>query len=381
MFLNGAAERRGQAGGLSMNGFAKIFASMLRSTVWVGQPWHVKLTWITLLMLADAEGNVWASVPGLARDAEVTPEQCEQALAVFMAPDRHSRTKAHEGRRIIEIDGGWHILNHLKYRELQTRKQALAAKRARDHYARKTGKLPAASGFESVAPDVRSVRPNAANAADEAEAAVYGTAAPRKKRTRKAQTAETTAPSVRPNAPNGSLLLPLSDQSLEDHDHPDPDPIPNHPAKDGSARATPLPSGVFEAPVLHGVAASTLDVPEWWQGPTEAHLAFAAEFRLDCADEAARFRLTHFQRAFPATPDGVDKRFMLWLREARVRADTERGKQFLHGGGAAAAPGARRGRMPTNGVAQLQPDEGRTGFESLELPEPEPERPRRAARR
>jgi hypothetical protein len=139
----------------------------------------------------------------------------------------------------------------------------------------------------------------------------------------------------------------------------------------------PLPSGVFDAPVLQGVASMTFVVPASWTGPTQQHIDFCAEFRLDVADEAARFRLTHFQKAFPATPDGVDKRFMLWLREGRVRAETERGKQLAHGG--AAAVGPRRGRMATNGAAQMQPDSGLTGFESLDLPEPE--RPRRATRR
>lgn len=376
MFLIGAAgELSNREVSRLMSGFAKIFASMLRSTVWVGQPWHVKLTWITLLMLADADGNVWASIPGLAKDAEVTDEQCEQALALFMAPDRRSRTKAHEGRRIVEIDGGWHILNHRKYRELQTRKQAQHAKAQRDYYERKKAQ---SGGFETLAPSISTISTDAPDSQVLAEASVYGSRArkPRKKSaSRKAQAGETIVSSISTDAPDvfpaSASVDPLAGSGSR---NPDPDPIPNHPAKDGSARAR---NGVFEAPVL---PAKTCDVPAWWFGPNERHMIHA-ELGVDVAREAAKFRVHHFQAPFPATPEGIDRRFEQWLLNAKNEADTERGKAFALQQGA--APTVRRGRMPTNGVAQLQPDEGRTGLESLDigLPEPEPERPRRAARR
>lgn len=379
---------------LIMSGFAKIFASMLRSTVWVGQPPHVKLTWITLLMLADADGNVWASVPGLAKDAEVTVEQCDEALALFMAPDRRSRTKAHEGRRVSEIDGGWHIINHLKYRELQTRKQALHAARQRDYYERKkTVPPPGAGGFDVVEPRVSSVSADAPDAQVAVEAALYASkpSKPSKPSGRRSAKPRGIARGrVSADAPD-DFAASASVISLAGSLDPDPDLIPSDPAKDRSARATPvsagvssvtgngpLPSGVFDAPVLQAQAPLTVEVPEWWTGPKARHEGRAAEAGLDIALEADRFRSTHFQVPFPATPAGVDKRFDRWLIEGKVKAETERGRAFLQ---SPTGGGPRRGRMPTNGVAQLQPDEGRTGFEAVELPEPEPERPRRAARR
>jgi len=33
------------------------------------------------------------------------------------SPDPYSRTKQDEGRRIKEVEGGWLVLNHKKYRE------------------------------------------------------------------------------------------------------------------------------------------------------------------------------------------------------------------------------------------------------------------------
>lgn len=78
---------------------------------------HVKVVWITMLALADRKGIVFASLPGLADAARVSMEQCEDAIARLAAPDEYSRTKDFEGRRIEDVDGGWKLLNYIKYRE------------------------------------------------------------------------------------------------------------------------------------------------------------------------------------------------------------------------------------------------------------------------
>lgn len=72
-----------------------------------------------MLAMCDRNGVVEGTIPGLARIANVTVEECEAALARFKAPDRYSRSKEHEGRRIDEIDGGWLLLNHAKYRSMR----------------------------------------------------------------------------------------------------------------------------------------------------------------------------------------------------------------------------------------------------------------------
>jgi hypothetical protein len=68
--------------------------------------------------MSDARGEVQASIPGLARRAGITIPECEAGLSVLDSPDRFSRSKEHEGRRIAGIDGGWELLNHSKYRAL-----------------------------------------------------------------------------------------------------------------------------------------------------------------------------------------------------------------------------------------------------------------------
>ena len=103
-----------------MTGFTKLFSGLVYSTVW-REEMHVKVVWITMLALADRDGFVAASLPGLADAARVSLEQCEDALTRLMAPDPHSRTKLYEGRRIEVSDGGWKLLNYLKYRELRSK--------------------------------------------------------------------------------------------------------------------------------------------------------------------------------------------------------------------------------------------------------------------
>lgn len=82
-----------------------------------------------MLAMADRHGRVWASIPGLANRARVPVEDCRTALDSFLGPDRDSRTKTNEGRRIEAIDGGWRLLNHEKYRAIRDEESIREAKR------------------------------------------------------------------------------------------------------------------------------------------------------------------------------------------------------------------------------------------------------------
>jgi hypothetical protein len=100
-----------------MAGFSKLFSSILTSTLW-GESHATVRVWIAMLAACDAEGVVEGSIPGFAHLARVSPEEMRQALSILLAPDPDSRTKDHDGRRIEAIEGGWLILNYLKYREV-----------------------------------------------------------------------------------------------------------------------------------------------------------------------------------------------------------------------------------------------------------------------
>jgi hypothetical protein len=93
-----------------MSGYTKLFHSIIASTIWQ-EDLATKVVWITMLALADRDGVVEATVPGLAHLAGVTREQVETALEKFLAPDPDSRSKAQEGRRIEAFDGCWHLVN------------------------------------------------------------------------------------------------------------------------------------------------------------------------------------------------------------------------------------------------------------------------------
>lgn len=99
--------------------FTKLSSSITESTIWQ-ETAETRIVWITLLAMCDRHGEVHSSIPGLASRAKVSLEQTEIALSRFLAPDKYSRTKDHEGRRIREIKtGGWLLLNHAKYRDMR----------------------------------------------------------------------------------------------------------------------------------------------------------------------------------------------------------------------------------------------------------------------
>jgi hypothetical protein len=115
-----------------LNGYTKLYASLIHSTIW-REPHHVRVLWITMLAMCDAGAVVSASIPGLADAAHITLDECLDGLQRLSSPDPYSRTKDHSGRRIIEVDGGWLIINRNKYRDLvcPDHERELAAERKR----------------------------------------------------------------------------------------------------------------------------------------------------------------------------------------------------------------------------------------------------------
>lgn len=117
--------------------FTKVYRSILTSSVWTTphpRLHMIRCVWMALLFMADNKGIVHSSVPGLAAAAVVTLDEAEEALALFLAPDRYSRTEEHEGRKIEKIKGGWRLLNYSIYRE--TARAELAKESKREWYYR-----------------------------------------------------------------------------------------------------------------------------------------------------------------------------------------------------------------------------------------------------
>jgi len=126
---------------MNMPNYTKLFDSIITSTIW-SEAHETRIVWITMLALADQHGEVHASIPGLARVANVPIECCEEAVNKFLAPDKYSRTPDQEGRRIGVIAGGWELLNHAKYRNMASREDAKVANAERVKRYRVRNALP-----------------------------------------------------------------------------------------------------------------------------------------------------------------------------------------------------------------------------------------------
>lgn len=120
-----------------MPNYTKLFNSIVTSTIWTEDD-KTRIVWITMLAMSDQNGEVHASVPGLARVSGVSLADCEAALHKLSSPDAYSRTPDNEGRRISPIDGGWELLNHRKYRAMasKTDSQNANAERQKRHRER-----------------------------------------------------------------------------------------------------------------------------------------------------------------------------------------------------------------------------------------------------
>lgn len=102
--------------------FTKLFSSITTSSIW-NEDNNTRIVWITMLAMANKEGYISASVGGLAHEARVDREDCEKALEVLKSPDKDSRSKEFDGRRIEVIDGGFQLLNHAKYRAMRSEEE------------------------------------------------------------------------------------------------------------------------------------------------------------------------------------------------------------------------------------------------------------------
>lgn len=137
--------------------YVKLDCGMVDSTIWVAR--EARELFITALLMAEPRefheplpqlavrtieptgfiapagwyGFVDAAGHGIIRRAVMDIETGLTALEELGAPDPGSRSSDFEGRRMIRVDGGYVILNYMKYRE----KDHTAAERARRYRQRK----------------------------------------------------------------------------------------------------------------------------------------------------------------------------------------------------------------------------------------------------
>jgi hypothetical protein len=102
--------------------YSKLHSSIVNSSLWV-EPDSTRLLFITLLAMCDRDGMVYGSRYGIARVANINPDEIDEAWAALLAPDPDSgdkiRAPENEGRRIEEVSGGFRLLNFEYYRGLR----------------------------------------------------------------------------------------------------------------------------------------------------------------------------------------------------------------------------------------------------------------------
>jgi hypothetical protein len=150
-------------------GYAKLFGSLIASSL-MDEAQPTPWLFVVMLAMADRDGIVEASVPGLAHLARVPIADVQKALAVLAAPDPHSRTPTQDGRRIESVPGGWRLVNYELYRDRLSPDQKREQARLRQQ--RKRSRDASRDVTHGHAPS-RSVTPS------EAEAEAVGTRAPR----------------------------------------------------------------------------------------------------------------------------------------------------------------------------------------------------------
>ena len=112
-------------------------SSILDSTVW-REDRSVVVVWITMLLMANTEGVVTSSIPGLADRARVSIDELEGALAILEAEDKYS-SDGGSGVRVVRLpDGGGFLLtSYRRYYEKQTAWQKKKAEYNRKAYAKR----------------------------------------------------------------------------------------------------------------------------------------------------------------------------------------------------------------------------------------------------
>jgi hypothetical protein len=132
--------------------FVKLDTGILDSTLWITRdPREVFITALLMAMPRELEedtptykvhsleksdfvvpagwyGFIEASGPGIVRRAGLPPDAGLEALAALSQPDPESRSSDWEGRRLVRVDGGFVVLNFMRYRD---KDNTVAARMAR----------------------------------------------------------------------------------------------------------------------------------------------------------------------------------------------------------------------------------------------------------
>jgi hypothetical protein len=177
--------------------FVKLDTRILDSTLWVergsrdifitallmAEPWEAmepvpQLEVRTLdptgfIVPAGWYGLIPAAGIGIIRRSLLSEKQGYEALEALGRADQESRSDSFEGRRLVRIDGGYLVLNFMKYRDRDygaAERMKRLRDRRKDDSQPETKPEPEPEPVRPVRPNGRNVPPNVTQAEAEAEA-------------------------------------------------------------------------------------------------------------------------------------------------------------------------------------------------------------------
>ena len=145
--------------------FVKLDCGIINSTLWFDR--EARDVFLTALLMAEPQdfdqpvpqlhvnsltetgwqapagwyGFVPASGPGIIDRAKISQEDGRKALERLGEPESNSRSSEFDGRRLIRIDGGYLVLNYMKYRE----RDYTSAARSKRYRLKKSRRVSVAS--------------------------------------------------------------------------------------------------------------------------------------------------------------------------------------------------------------------------------------------
>jgi len=131
-------------------GFTKLDEGIIYSSI-MGENDSVFRIWIILLATCKSTGISPLSPVFIKNLTGKSLEEVNKCLEILMAPDSSSRSKNDEGRRIRSVDGGYQVINYLKYRDFTYSDNPEAIKKRRQRKGDISGHVPDISGHSASA--------------------------------------------------------------------------------------------------------------------------------------------------------------------------------------------------------------------------------------
>ncbi len=118
-------------------GFTKLDEEIFDSSLTTAGPVPFAVFVLLLAKARPPDGVARVAPSVMAGRLLISKEECLRAFGVLQAADPESRSPESDGRRIERVDGGWRIINYLKYREkrdpdARREQNREAARRARE---------------------------------------------------------------------------------------------------------------------------------------------------------------------------------------------------------------------------------------------------------